>query len=145
MRKKSEHTSGLWGWSVAALAVMAAVSGIGFAREYLKSRQIDAEIRSLNDEAERLQVRTFQVASLEASLQNGEYLEREARLKLGLRKEGEQVVVLRKEGAIAPSSEPSPSSPAQEPDWSNPKKWRMLFIDPKAYEAYAESRRAAGR
>ena len=78
-------------------------------------------------------------------MKSGEYLEREARLKLGLRKEGEQVVVLRKEGASAPSSDSSPAAPAAEPDWSNPKKWRVMFIDPKAYEAYADSRRVAGR
>lgn len=141
MHKKTKHASGRLGWLVAALAVLAVLSGAGFGREYLRSRQIDAEIRSLKEEADRLQVRNFQVSSLEASLQNGEYLEREARLKLGLRKEGEQVVVLRKEEA--PTASPAVQAAAQEPAWSNPKKWWTLFVDPKAYDAYASSRRAA--
>jgi cell division protein FtsB len=131
------------GWLVAALAIMAALSGAGFAREYFRSRQIDAEIRSLKDEAQRLQVRNFQVSSLAASLKNGEYLEREARLKLGLRKEGEQVVVIRNSDPKKPA--PSTSGSAQEPSWSNPKKWWTLFVDPKAYDTYVSSRLTAER
>lgn len=143
MRKKTANAKGRLGWLVAALAVIAALSGAGFAREYFRSRQIDAEIRTLKDEAQRLQVRNFQVSSLEASLKNGEYLEREARLKLGLRKEGEQVVVIRNGDPKVPS--PSVTASAQEPGWSNPKKWWTLFVDPKAYEAYASSHRTAER
>jgi cell division protein FtsB len=143
MRKKTEHASRRLGWLVAALAVTAVLSGAGFVREYFRSRQIDAEIRSLKDEAQRLQVRNFQVSSLEASLQNGEYLEREARLKLGLRKDGEQVVVLRKNDAPT-TSQPS-ATLAQDPGWSNPRKWWTLFVDPKAYEIYVSSRRTADR
>lgn len=143
MRKKTEHGSRRLGWLVAALAVAAALSGAGFVREYLRSWQIDGEIRSLQAESERLQVRNFQISSLEASLQDGDYLEREARLKLGLRKEGEQVVVLRKEDAPAPSQ--AVPIAAQDPGWSNPKKWWTLFVDPKAYEAYVSTRLAADR
>jgi len=143
MRKKTEHGARRLGWLMAVLALLAALSGAGFAREYFRSRQIDAEIRSLNEEAQRLQVRNFQISSLEASLQNGEYLEREARLKLGLRKDGEQVVVLRKEDGAAPSQ--AVTAVPQEPGWSNPKKWWTLFVDPKAYEAYASNRRTAAR
>lgn len=143
MRKKSEHGSRSLGWLIAVLAVLAALSCAGFAREYFRSRQIDAEIRSLNDEARRLQVRNFQISSLEASLRNGEYLEREARLKLGLRKEGEQVVVLRK--GDAPALSRGMPVAAQEPGWSNPRKWRTLFVDPKAYDAYVSSRRTGER
>lgn len=143
MQKKAKRGAGRRGWLVAVLAVLAGLSGAGFAREYLRSRQIDAEILALKQEADRLQVRNFQVSSLAASLRDGDYLEREARLKLGLRKEGEQVVVLRKQAA----TEASPSAPAapMEPAWSNPKKWWTLFVDPKAYEAYAGSRRANTR
>lgn len=139
MQKKAKNASGRMRLAVAALAVLAAFAGVGFAREYFRSRQIDAEIRSLKDEADRLQVRNFQVSSLEASLQDGEYLEREARLKLGLRKEGEQVVVLRKGDATEAAMQPV-SAVASEPVWSNPKKWWTLFVDPKAYEAYAGNR-----
>lgn len=143
MRKKTERGTRRLGWLIAALVVAAALSGAGFVREYFRSRQIDAEIRALKEESDRLQVRNFQISSLEASLQDGEYLEREARLKLGLRKEGEQVVVLRKEDAAAPS-QPETAAP-QEPGWSNPKKWWTLFADPKAYEAYVLSRLASDR
>lgn len=137
MQKKTAHTKNRLGLIVAGLGVLAVITGAGFVREYLRSRQIDQEILSLKQEADRLQVRNFQVSSLEASLQNGEYLEREARLKLGLRKEGEQVVVLQQPEAPAPS--PAAQAAAQEPGWSNPKKWWTLFVDPKAYEAYASS------
>lgn len=143
MRTKKTHVSNRLGLLVAALVVLAALSGAGFLREYFRSRQIDAEILSLKEESQRLQVRNFQISSLGASLQNGEYLEREARLKLNLRKDGEQVVVLRKNDA--PSVSPSVQALAQDPDWSNPRKWWTLFVDPKAYETHVSSRTVGSR
>ena len=140
MRKKTSSSSRL-GLAIAALSVVMVLTGAGFVREVLRARQIDAQIRALKDEAQRLQVRNFQVSSLEASMRNGEYLEREARLKLGLQKQGEQVVVLRKDAA--PAQAASAVAADATPDWTNPKKWWMLFADPKSYEAYDSARHAS--
>ena len=129
-------------WLVAGLAVLAVMVGVGFLREHARSRQIDREIRALKDEAERLRVRNFEITALESSLSSGEFLEREARMKLGLQKEGEQAVVVRAPEPRLAEAE-APRSPQGEAGWSNPKKWWTYFTDPEAYRDYAELARDA--
>ncbi len=142
--KRASPSKSRFGWLVAGLLCAGVLSGIAFAREVLRSRQIDAEIRTLKQESDRLQVRNFQLSSIEASLQNGEYLEREARLKLGLRRDGEQVVVLKKPtGAAEAGGTAGMPGAAEAGGWSNARKWWTLFVDPKAYEAYAAARKRA--
>lgn len=145
MRKTKERAGRRWGLLVPlGLGAAALLAAGGFVRELARSRQIDREIRSLKAEADGLRVRNFQISSLEASLRNGEFLEREARVKLGLQKEGEQVVVLRKESPTPAAGTPDPEEDAP-PEWSNPKKWWIAFADPKSFEDYVDSRRSATR
>lgn len=124
-------------WIVMGLALASFAAAVGFGREVLRSRQIDREIAALKEEAERLRARNFEIASLHASLTSGDYLEREARLKLNLQKEGERVVVVTK-----PEAPAAGASDAAQPEWSNAKKWWTYFTDRKALEEYARSRRS---
>lgn len=119
------------------LGAFAVLVGAGFAREIVRSRQIDREIAALREEAELLRSRNFEIATLTRSLNDEDFLEREARLKLGLRKEGERVVVLRKTehnaaiaGTVAVASESGE-------EWTNAKKWWKYFSDRTAYNDYA--------
>ncbi len=118
---------------VAGLAAFAVLAGGAFVRETLRARQIDLEIQALKDEAERLRVRNFEISALESSLSSGEFLEREARMKLGLQKEGERAVVVRR-------AEPGPETAARTveapPAWSNARKWWVAFTDPEAFSEY---------
>ncbi len=145
MRKTSERAPRRLGWLVAGLAAVTFLAGIGFVRETLRTRQIDREIQALRQEAERLRIHNFQVSSLQASLDSGEFLEREARTKLGLQKEGEQVVVLRKD-EMKPQEKTSEELAAQAlvEGWSNAKKWWNYFADPHAFAEYARTRSVAG-
>ncbi|HTK60287.1 MAG TPA: septum formation initiator family protein [Candidatus Baltobacteraceae bacterium] len=138
--RKHDRPEGRLRWLVAGLAVFAVLAGGAFVRETVRSRQIDHEIEALQNEAERLRVRNFQISALESSLSSGEFLEREARMKLGLQKEGEQAVVIRKEEtrAAAGAAEAEPPKP-----WSNTKKWWTYFTDPEAFRDYAATVRAA--
>jgi cell division protein FtsB len=129
------RTKAFWILGLVALCLLAAV---GFAREALRNRQIRHEIAALQAEAERLRARNYEIAELKTSLASPDFLEREARLKLGLRKEGERAVVLRKEEA-APA--PGPALADAREAWSNPKKWLMYFADRHAFKDYAESAR----
>lgn len=120
---------------MAGLGVFAVLIGAGFAREIARSHQIDREIAALHEEAERLRTRNFEIASLTRSLGDEDFLEREARLKLGLRKEGERVVVLRRtEHAVAVAQKGDEVSATEE--WSNPVKWWKYFSDRTAYNDY---------
>lgn len=118
-------------WIMPVLAILSLLAVAGFIREFVRSRQIDREIGALQQEAERLRIRNFEIARLQSSLDSREFLERQARLKLGLRKDGEQVVVLRKTEEPEPAVLPEPRE-----TWSNPKKWFMYFADRNAFNDY---------
>jgi|RhisoiCoNPM_1038542.scaffolds.fasta_scaffold00193_3 cell division protein FtsB len=132
--RKHDRPVGRLGWLVAGLAVFAVLAGAAFVRESLRARQIDREIESLRSEAERLRVRNFEISALESSLSSGEFLEREARMKLGLQKEGEQAVVVRT--AEAAVTDPVRQDAAAQAVWSNAKKWWTYFTDPEAFRNY---------
>ena len=138
--RKHDRPEGRLRWLVAGLAVFAVLAGGAFVRETVRARQIDREIDALRDEAERLRVRNFEISALESSLSSGEFLEREARMKLGLQKEGEQAVVVRKE-----ETRPDPAARAAETQavWSNAKKWWTYFTDPEAFRTYVAIARDA--
>lgn len=138
MRKRG-RPEGRFGLLVAGLAAFAVLAGGAFIRETLRARQIDREIQALRDEAERLRVRNFEISSLQASLSSGEYLEREARMKLGLQKEGERAVVVRRAEA---GPEAAPRAAEAPPEWSNAKKWWVSFTDPEAFSEYVAIVRA---
>jgi cell division protein FtsB len=129
-------------WIIPILAALAVVSGIGFTRETLRSRQIDAEIAALKREAEDLQAKNFEILSLRSSLESGEFLEKEARTKLGLQREGEKVVVI--DRAVASAPDAVSALAAAVPVWSNPKKWLMYFSDRAAFDSYARLARCPG-
>ncbi len=139
MRKTSGRGSRRSRWLVIGLAASSLVAGFGFARETLRTRHIDREIEALRAEAEALRIRNFQVSSLQASLESGEFLEREGRVKLGLQKEGESVVVLRRDEAGDRGSGAEPSLRDSRERWSNVKKWWKYFADPHAFAEYART------
>ena len=138
--RKHDRPEGRLPWLVAGLAVFAVLAGGAFVRETVRARQIDREIASLKDEAERLRVRNFRISALESSLSSGEFLEREARMKLGLQKEGEQAVVVRTEDARPAAA---PAGTGARPVWSNAKKWWTYFTDPDAFSSYVATDRDA--
>lgn len=140
--RKHDRTDSRIRWLAAGLAVFAVLSGAAFVRESVRARQIDREIEVMRKEAERLRVRNFEISKLESSLSSGEFLEREARMKLGLQKEGEQAVVVRKEQA-RPASGTSEPGASERTEWSNTKKWWTYFTDQEAFQRYAASVRDA--
>lgn len=140
--RKHDRPEGRLLWLVAGLAAFAVLAGGAFIRETVRARQIDREIDALRGEAERLRVRNFEISALESSLSSGEFLEREARTKLGLQKEGEQAVVVRAEEA-RPSTDASAADDQGPKAWSNAKKWWTYFTDPEAFRNYVAIARDA--
>ena len=65
-----------------------------FGREYVRNRQIQATILQLESQARELEARNVEIARINAELESESFLEREARLRLGLVKPGERVVVV---------------------------------------------------
>jgi cell division protein FtsB len=135
LQKKPSRFRGAW--LIAVLGVVAVLAVGSLVRETLRSRQIDREIAALQAESASLQARNFELLSMNANLGTPDSLERKARLDLNLRKDGEQVVILR-------PAEPSAAPPVLESQtpWSNPSKWWAYFTDRSAYDEHLRAARA---
>jgi cell division protein FtsB len=112
-----------------------------FGREFLRNREIQRDIASLQAEADALQARNLEITRLHSTLQTESSIEREARLKLGLKKPGEQVVVIQpgtqttQDGDGDASSDPFGilSGEAEMRVVANPVKWWYYFFHREAY------------
>lgn len=82
-------------WLLVANLVILVLIGMSFGREFLRDYQIQKDIETLQTQAEELQVKNTSIRELALAFQTESYLEREARLKLGMKKPGEEVVVVR--------------------------------------------------
>lgn len=71
--------------------------GMTLGREFLRSREIQKEISALQEQADQLAVRNVTLSQLQTAVQTESFIEREARLKLGLKKPGEEMVVVKEE------------------------------------------------
>ena len=110
---------------------------LSFGREFLRDYQIQREIKGLRAEAESLEARNLEIASYNADLQTVEFLEEEARLRLGLADPGEQLVVI-VDDQITESGGQEDSvsdkltthnSQLTTSDISNPTRWYYYFFD----------------
>lgn len=123
-------------------AVILVAIGFSFGREWIRNREIQNEIAGLRDQAAALQTRNLQIADLNTAFRTESFIEREARLKLGLKKPGENVVVIQDGGAegtaasdadaeaIAKAADPRTllALDVYEPEVANPTKWWHYFL-----------------
>lgn len=72
--------------------------GVSLAREILRNHTIDMEIKRIEAEAKSLEVKNLEILNIVQQFEDADFLEKEARLKLGLQKEGEKVVIINKSG-----------------------------------------------
>jgi len=124
-------------------AIILIALGISFGREWVRNRDIEQEISRLQSEAEALQARNLKIADLNTAFQTESFIEREARLKLGMKKPGENVVVIRDvgEGEPVAATDSSEQSVVEAADprtllalednatqLANPSKWWHYFF-----------------
>jgi cell division protein FtsB len=103
---------------VVAFAIVAFVT----VELYWQKREVDSEISRLQQQADVLNKDNQQLSELIKYLDTPEYKEKEAREKLNLKREGEEVVVLPEtdeSGSVAGASSGSES---------NPQKWFSYFF-----------------
>ena len=81
--------------------------GYNFFKEYNRSRQLNAEIKKLEAVAKEIEAKNLDILNLAKYLDTEEFLEEEARTKLGMQKPGEQTVIV----SFPNSGEHSTSSP----------------------------------
>lgn len=96
---------------------------VGIAKGSIRNYQVEKEIEVMKDEIVSIEAQNEEFAQLIHYLKSDEFIEQEAKLKLGLKHEGEGVVVI-------PSSttEAHAEGVAADTDESNPMKWWRYFF-----------------
>lgn len=104
--------------------------GFGFGEEYLRNREIEAQIAQMQAENAKLDADRLSSLKLIDTLSSSYYVESEAR-QSGMGKEGEQLIIVENgstnDGAIAPV--------VSHDDIPNPIRWFDYFFDHAAFAA----------
>ena len=121
--------------------------GVSLSREMVRSRAIREEIAQLQAQADELAAQNIDLSQLRTAMQTESFIEREARLKLGMKKPGETVVVVQEgtgvnQGAGENTDARDPLDlvlDGQEPVVvvANPTKWWYYFFDKNLFNKLA--------
>lgn len=108
-----------------ANAVVFGFVGWGFMGEYLRNRDLQREIDALAARSSQLQTKNVELIELGKRLETRALVEREARLKLSMRRPGEQVVVV--QGGVDAKGAKDGDAGAVGPLTNAAKWWRYFF------------------
>jgi cell division protein FtsB len=137
-----------WRWFFVVNIIIVVLLGMSLGREVVRNRSISAEITDLEIEADGLIARNIEISDLRTAMQTESFVEREARLKLGMKKPGETVLVVYDNGTD--SSEGDDSEDLNDPlgfvldgtdDYdtvTNTSKWWYYFFERNTYNALLE-------
>lgn len=111
------------------IALLALVAW-GFSGELLRNRDMQTEVDRLQSQADELAAKNSELAELGKRMSDPQELERQARLKLNLRRPGEEVVVIKGVGDAQASVAPDAIAvaAAKEDGGSNLEKWWHYFF-----------------
>ncbi|MBI4592116.1 septum formation initiator family protein [Candidatus Uhrbacteria bacterium] len=123
--------------------------GVSLSREIIRTRAIGAEIELLQAQADELSARNIDLSELKTAMQTESYIEREARLKLGLKKPGETVVVIGEDEPASENGEEQGMGNASDPlglvldnqtttPVANPTRWWYYFFDKQAFNTLSD-------
>lgn len=117
-------------WVVLIAGTLFVVFIVAITREVINSRGVARQVRRLESEVAIEQRRQEQLQDLIDYLNSPTFREQEARLKLGLKKEGEQVVVVPPSNAVATNdgSTPADGDSAASVSVSHPQAWWRYFF-----------------
>ncbi len=130
-----------WRYLIVINLIIATALGVSLGREVVRNTTIDAEIAALQADAEELMARNIEMSELKTAMQTESYIEREARLKLGMKKPGEQVVVVQMGESQAQEFTGDESDPLgmlltvedSKIVVANPGKWWYYFFDKQRF------------
>lgn len=140
-----------WRFLIIVNVIVVVLLSMSLGREVVRSRSIGSEIASLQAQADELAARNIEISEIKTAMQTESYIEREARLKLGLKKPGETVVVIQEPDHVqemaldgdVDASDPlglvlEPDTPEQV---ANPARWWYYFFNKPFYNAIVEYER----
>jgi cell division protein FtsB len=91
-----------WPFLFAASGALFLLAGASTVRESYREWKVDQEIHQMQTEVERLEGRKLTLVELIRRLDSPDAMDKEARTRLGLRQQGERVIILR--GAEDPAT-----------------------------------------
>jgi len=108
--------------------VLLILISIPLARNVSKKYAIDSEIKALEDEIIGLQKKNLEMEKLIKDYNSSDFVEGIARLNLGLKREGEEVLVIKKDAKSEVTEIDYDIKFAGDIEESNPKKWLKYFL-----------------
>ncbi len=101
--------------------------GLGVGRNYLRKQQINKEIAALQGEISELEQGNQELSSLIGYLQTSNFIEQQAKTKLGLVREGESVVVVTPPDKMGDTGGSGEEGPRAAGDLPNYERWWYYF------------------
>ncbi|MEI7451601.1 MAG: septum formation initiator family protein [Candidatus Falkowbacteria bacterium] len=114
-----------WPVTILALVVLVFVS-MPTVKNYLKQKELDREIADVSAEATKYEDRNKDVKNMLHYLESDQSVEDRGRLNLGLKKQGENVIVISRTNKVEGAGQ---AGGAAMDDQSNPQKWWRYFFD----------------
>lgn len=111
------------------------IFSVGTSKRMARKKQIHKETEELQAEIGKLEANSNDLNELLAYLNSNEFIEEEARTKLGLKKDGEQIVIINDNNKTENVKKVNDLSkiyrPATSREKSNQEKWRDYFFKVK--------------
>ena len=112
------------------LIIILVFTAVNLAGNWQKNRQVNQEITGLEQEIGELEKNNLELKELIQYFNSTAYIEEKARLDLGLKKEGEKVVIASGQTSqVGWPSDPSPQAEATKTTLSNLEKWWQYFFN----------------
>jgi cell division protein FtsB len=131
-----------WRFLIVVNVLVIVLLAMSLGREVVRSRSIGSEIAGLQGQAQELATRNIELGELKTAMQTESFIEREARLKLGMKKPGESVVVIQDEtdgGDEGHTDDPSDplgyviGDKQESLAVANPTRWWYYFFDKDSF------------
>jgi cell division protein FtsB len=106
MRDQHRSRKGAWlrsKWMLSGIVLVLVLLIFSVVKEISRTYRINNEIDALKGEISQLESSNQEFAQFVEYLKTDVYLEEQARIKLGLKSEGEKLIVLQGDGSTAPS------------------------------------------
>lgn len=136
MSTKPKQKKSKWGWAFLLNVIILVFLLVGFGREYVSNMQIEREIREREAERDALMDEQSETMHLIEQLSSEYYLEKEARVKQGLGKEGETVIIVQNDDSSVFGETPVIVTDSEAANTTeNSTKWFYYFFDRPTFEA----------
>ena len=120
------------------LGIIALVS-LPLARNISQRHKINKEVEKMQEEIDKIEGKNNNLKKLVTYLESDQFIEEQARLKLGLKKNGEEVVAIKNEEKVVQGEEsdtpntiynmPGLEKTKPEKFLTNPKRWWSFFLE----------------